>query len=127
MTALRLPFSRVRPAVTAPLPVQPLLVTLAVLALCMLPFVPHQPGWFNLLLALLLGLRATLALRGWKQPPAWTLVLGALLVARLLTFSYATLAGRDGERPPCCCSWPSRPSRPRAAEPRCSSRCWATS
>ncbi|WP_424949420.1 transglutaminase TgpA family protein [Deinococcus sp.] len=96
MTTLRLPFSRVRPVVTAPLPAQPLLATLAVLALCMLPFAPHQPAWLNLLLALLLGARATLALRGWKQPPAWTLVLGALLVARLLTSSYATLAGRDG-------------------------------
>ncbi|WP_407538626.1 DUF3488 and transglutaminase-like domain-containing protein [Deinococcus radiomollis] len=99
MTALRLPFARTRPATGSPprsLPLQPLLATLAVLALCMLAFWSYQPLWFNLLLALLLGGRATLALRGLKQPPAWTLVVAALLVGRLLVSVYSTLAGRDG-------------------------------
>ncbi len=91
-----MPFTRERPAVTSPLPVQPLLATLGVLALCMLAFWPHQPLWFNLLLTLLLAGRAVLAVRGLRQPPAWTLVVAALLVARLLVPTYSTLAGRDG-------------------------------
>ncbi|WP_407570362.1 DUF3488 and DUF4129 domain-containing transglutaminase family protein [Deinococcus altitudinis] len=100
MTALRLPFARNRPAsgspAPQPLPLQPLLATLSVLALCMLAFWAYQPLWFNLLLALLLGGRAALALRGLKQPPAWTLVVAALVVGRLLVSVYSTLAGRDG-------------------------------
>jgi transglutaminase-like putative cysteine protease len=97
VTALNLPFMRSRPAVSSPpLALRPLLATLAVLALCMLAFWPHQPLWFNLLLALLLGGRATLALRRLRRPPAWTLVVVALLVGRVLVSEYATLAGRDG-------------------------------
>ena len=99
MTTLRWPAGRSRSGAAsalAPLPVQPLLSVLAVLALVMLPFWTRLPLWLSLLLALLLGGRAALALRGLKQPPAWVLVLVALLVGRLLAGAYSTLAGRDG-------------------------------
>jgi protein-glutamine gamma-glutamyltransferase len=101
MTTLRWPVVKLRAnperaQAVPPLPVQPLLYTLGALAMCMLPFWPHQPLWLNLLLLLLLAGRAALAVRGGKQPPAWTLVLLALLFGRALVTSYATLAGRDG-------------------------------
>ncbi|WP_310583453.1 DUF3488 and transglutaminase-like domain-containing protein [Deinococcus sp.] len=97
MTTLRWPAGRRQSrAISAPLPVQPLLSLLAVLALVMLPFWARLPLWLSLLLALLLTGRAALALRGLKQPPAWVLVLVALLVGRLLAGTYSTLAGRDG-------------------------------
>ena len=97
MTTLRWPAGRRRTgAVSAPLPIQPLLALLSVLALVMSPFLARLPLWLSLLLALLLTGRAALALRGLKQPPAWVLVLVALLVSRLLAGTYSTLAGRDG-------------------------------
>ena len=97
MTTLRWPAGRRGSGtVPAPLPVQPLLALLSVLALVMLPFWTRLPLWLSLLLALLLTGRAALALRGLKQPPAWALVLVALLVGRLLAGAYSTLAGRDG-------------------------------
>ena len=99
MTLLLRPLGRraaARQVPAAPLPLRPLLFTLAALGLCMLPFWPHQPLWLNALLLLLLAGRATLAVQGHRQPPAWTLALLALLVGWALTGVYATLAGRDG-------------------------------
>ena len=98
MTVLLRPIGRRAVAEDRPaaLPVQPLLYTLAALALCMVPYWPHQPLWLDALLLLLLAGRATLAVQGQRQPPAWTLVALALLVGWALTGVYATLAGRDG-------------------------------
>ncbi|GGJ71432.1 transglutaminase TgpA family protein [Deinococcus aquiradiocola] len=98
-TAPTRPFLSLRartPAPEGPLPTAPLLATLLTLALTMLPYWPHQPLWLNALLLVLLGARAALAVRGGKAPPAWTLIVVALLVGRALVGVYTTLAGRDG-------------------------------
>ena len=96
MTA-RLPFLRSRAAAALPpLPATPLLLTLAALGLSVLPYLPRFPLWLSAVCAALLLGRAAVAWRGWRQPPAWTLLLVALLLGRWLVAAYATLAGRDG-------------------------------
>ncbi|MFC4455943.1 DUF3488 and transglutaminase-like domain-containing protein [Deinococcus sonorensis] len=77
-------------------PAQPLLLTLAVLAFTMLPYVTRLPIWLSVLVALLLGGRALIALRGWRQPPVWALLLVAAIGMWGISSAFETLAGRDG-------------------------------
>ncbi|ULH16271.1 DUF3488 and transglutaminase-like domain-containing protein [Deinococcus sp. KNUC1210] len=93
---LRLPFSRPPAAALPPLPVTPLLLTLGALALSMVPYLLRFPLWLSASVVLVLLARGLIALRNWRQPPAWTLVVLALLLGRAAVVVYSTLAGRDG-------------------------------
>lgn len=68
---------------------------LASLALVMAPHLLHLPLWVGLLGGAGLGARLVLLRFGWPRPPAWLLLVLALIAALAVVAAFGTIAGRD--------------------------------
>ncbi len=77
----------------------PLLLTLLALAVTAVPYLARGPAWFSVSVLILLGWRALIALRGWRQPPLLLLFTLAALFGWGLSVATGTLLGRDGGTP----------------------------
>ena len=92
------PFSRPPRGRPVP-PTGPLLLTLLALAVTALPYLGRGPLWLSASVLALLGWRAVIALRGWRQPPLLLLFGLAVLLGWGLNLATGSLLGRDGGTP----------------------------